>query len=79
MKSGKERDIGKFMSLQDKLETSREPIRAGFGELQEIDMANTFYHLPHQLLASGFERLMKCYIVLWFTQEGTVNGLTQPS
>ncbi len=27
-------------------------------------MANTFYHLPHLLLASGFERLMKCYVVL---------------
>ena len=63
MKS-KTSDIEKFMSLQDELETSRELIRAGFGELQEIDMANTFYHLPHQLLASGFERLMKCHIVL---------------
>ncbi len=55
-------DIEKFMAIQDKLEASRQLIRAGFGELQEIDMANTFYHLPHQLLASGFERLMKCYI-----------------
>ena len=27
-------------------------------------MANDFYHLPHQLLASGLERLMKCYICL---------------
>ena len=51
MKSGKGRDIGKFMSLQDELETSRELIRAGFGELQEIDMANTFYHLPHQTVS----------------------------
>ena len=29
--------------------------RNGYGKL---------YHLPHQLLASGFERLMKCYISL---------------
>ena len=27
-------------------------------------MGNTFYHLPHQLLASGLERLMKCYIAV---------------
>ena len=27
-------------------------------------MGSTFYHLPHQLLASGFERLMKCYIAV---------------
>ena len=27
-------------------------------------MGNTFYHLPHLLMASGFERLMKCYISL---------------
>ena len=25
-------------------------------------MGSTFYNLPHQLLASGFERLMKCFI-----------------
>ena len=27
-------------------------------------MGSTFYHLPHQLLASGFERLMKCYLAV---------------
>ena len=27
-------------------------------------MGNDFYHLPHQLIASGLERLMKCYISL---------------
>ena len=56
--------IAKLLSMQDELDTSRELIKAGFGELQEIDMGNTFYHLPHQLLASGFERLMKCYILM---------------
>ena len=27
-------------------------------------MSTTFYHLPHQLMASGFERLMKSYLAL---------------
>ncbi|MBD3329756.1 hypothetical protein GF357_04660 [Candidatus Dojkabacteria bacterium] len=37
-------------------------IKLGFGELQNLDMGNDFYYLPFQLLSSGFERLMKCYI-----------------
>ena len=57
-------DSEKFLCLSEELETSRELIKAGFGGLQEIDVDNTFYHLPHQLIASGFERLMKCYISL---------------
>ena len=57
-------DTTKFLCLCEELETSRELIKAGFGSLQEIDMSNDFYHLPHQLMASGFERLMKCYISL---------------
>ena len=68
MKAGNNHDEAgdslKFLCILDELETSRELIRSGFGHLQEIDMTNTFYHLPHQLLASGFERLMKCYISL---------------
>ena len=68
MKAGNNHDEAgdslKFLCLLEELETSRELIRSGFGHLQEIDMTNTFYHLPHQLLASGFERLMKCYISL---------------
>ncbi len=55
-------DLMRFLCLLDELETSRELLKSGFGHLQEIDMGSTFYHLPHQLLASGFERLMKCYI-----------------
>ena len=55
-------DQVRFLCLHDELETSRELLKSGFGHLQEIDMTSTFYHLPHQLLASGFERLMKCYI-----------------
>ena len=57
-------DTKKFLCLCEELKISRELIKAGFGGLQEIDMSNDFYHLPHQLLASGFERLMKCYYLL---------------
>ncbi len=55
-------DQMRFLCLHDELVTSRELLKSGFGHLQEIDMGSTFYNLPHQLLASGFERLMKCYI-----------------
>ena len=57
-------DPVRFLCLLDELDTSRELLKSGFGHLQEIDMGSTFYHLPHQLLASGFERLMKCYIAV---------------
>ena len=57
-------DPMRFLCLLDELETSRKLLTSGFGHLQEIDMGNTFYNLPHQLLASGFERLMKCYIAV---------------
>ena len=57
-------DLTKFLCLLEELETSCKLLKAGFGGLQEIDMGNDFYHLPHQLMASGFERLMKCYIAL---------------
>ena len=42
--------------LHDELEASLNLLKSGFGHLQEIDIGNTFYHLPHQLMASGFER-----------------------
>lgn len=57
-------DLDRFLCLVDELETSHKLIRAGLGSLQEIDMTNDFYHLPHLLIASGLERLMKCYISL---------------
>jgi len=50
--------------LIEELETAHNLIECGFGELQEMRMGNDFYHLPQQLLASGFERLMKCYFCL---------------
>ncbi|MYB56026.1 MAG: hypothetical protein F4X51_06525 [Gemmatimonadetes bacterium] len=57
-------DTTKFLCLCEELEISRELIKASFGSLQEIDMSNDFYHLPNQIMASGFKRLMKCYIAL---------------
>ena len=62
-------DSEKFSCLLEELETSRELIKAGFGGLQEIDVDNIFYHLPYQLMASGFERLMKCYISLVYEDQ----------
>ena len=56
--------LRQFLCLLEELETSRELLKSGFGHLQEIDTGNTFYHLPHQLMASGLERFMKCYITL---------------
>jgi len=56
----------RVLCLIQELETARELIKAGFGELQEIRMSNDFYHLPQQLLASGLERLLKCYFCLVF-------------
>jgi hypothetical protein len=54
----------RIIALNEELQTSHKLIAAGFGALQEVDMGNTFYHLPHQLIASGIERLLKCYISL---------------
>lgn len=52
----------RFVCLYDELETSRELLKSGFCHLQRINIGRACYHLPHQLLASGLERLMKCYI-----------------
>jgi len=57
-------DTVRLMALIQELETARDLIKAGFGELQEIHLGNDFYHLPQQLLASGLERLLKCYFCL---------------
>jgi len=52
--------------LYDELTTSIKLIKLGFGELQNLEMGNDFYHLPFQLLSSGLERLMKCHICLGY-------------
>lgn len=55
-------DIYKEFSLDTELRASIRLIEIGLGELQNLSPINDFYHLPFQLLASGFERLMKCHI-----------------
>jgi hypothetical protein len=55
-------EIIRKISLNEELNTSVRLIKLGFGEYQNLDMANDFYYLPFQLISSGFERLMKCYI-----------------
>jgi len=70
-------DTIRTMCLIQELETARELIKAGLGELQEIRLSNDFYHLPQQLLASGLERLLKCYFCLVFeARQGTFPDTT---
>lgn len=57
-------NVKKNLALLEELETSINLIKLGFGEFQNLDMANNFYYLPIQLISSGFERMMKCYICL---------------
>ena len=57
-------EVVRKISLIEELDTSIKLIKLGFGEYQNLDMANDFYYLPFQLISSGFERLMKCYICL---------------
>lgn len=56
--------IIKDLALFEELETSIKLVKLGLGEIQNLDSENRFYHLPFQLLSSGFERLMKCHICL---------------
>lgn len=61
----------RFLCLNDELRNANLLITDGFGALQEIGPGNDFYHLPHQLMASGLERLMKCFIsVVYHGQHG---------
>lgn len=47
--------------------------RRGIEELWRIDGGNDFVHLPLQLLAQGFERLLKLtYSLAWLKQHGTL-------
>jgi len=57
-------EVIRKLSLNEELNTSVRLIKLGFGEYQNLDMANDFYYLPFQLISSGFERFMKCYICL---------------
>lgn len=59
----------KDLYLNDELTSSFKLIKLGFGEFQNLDFTNDFYHLPFQLLSSGLERLMKCYICLGYFEK----------
>ena len=55
--------------MYDELFTALKLIEIGFGEFQNLDLANDFYHLPFQLVSSGFERLMKCHICFGYHEK----------
>lgn len=57
------------ISLSEELRGSVRLIELGLGEIQNIGGANDFYHLPMQLLASGIERMMKCYICFGYLEK----------
>lgn len=52
----------RFLHLIDELRNANQLLIDGFGALQEINIDNDSYHIPHQLMASGLERMMKCFI-----------------
>jgi hypothetical protein len=54
--------IQQKLAIGEELRTAIGLIKIGLRELNRIDGANDFYHVPIQLLASGFERFMKCII-----------------
>lgn len=56
----------KDIHLFDELLTAFKLIEIGFGEFQNLNSENDFYHLPFQLISSGFERLMKCHICMGY-------------
>ena len=58
------REIHKTLALDQELLNAIRLIRAGLGQLQNLDGANDFYHLPILTLANGFERFMK--VILCF-------------
>ena len=59
------------LSIDDELRTAIRLLKCGLRELNRMDGANDFYHLPILLLASGLERLMKTVICLHYL---AVNG-----
>lgn len=70
-------ELEKISSLHDELLSTEKLLLTGLGELQEITLENDFYHLPQQLLASGLERLFKCYICL--VDEAASGAFPDPS
>ena len=62
----------KIMFLHNEFRASVKLIRLGFSEIQNISLDNDFYHLPLQLLSSGIERFLKCYICFGFHEKNNV-------
>jgi hypothetical protein len=56
--------IQQKLAIDQELLTAVRLIQAGLGQLQKLDGANDFYHLPLLTLSSGFERLMKVILCL---------------
>jgi hypothetical protein len=52
------------LAFDQELPNSVRLIRAGLGQLQNLDGGNDLYHLPLLTLASGFERFMKVILCL---------------
>ena len=48
--------------IGEELLTAIRLLKCGLRELNKMDGTTDFYHLPIQLLASGFERLMKTIV-----------------
>ena len=55
--------------LSEELRTSVRLIELGLGEIQNLGKADSFRHLPFQLLSSGIERLLKCHICFGFFEQ----------
>jgi len=51
--------VVRLVSLNEELNTATSHLQRGLAELQSIDGANDFYHLPLLLLATGLKRLCK--------------------
>ncbi len=54
--------LSQKIAIGEEVRTSIKLIEVGLSQLQEINGANDFYHLPVLSLANGFERLMKTII-----------------
>jgi hypothetical protein len=56
--------IQQKLALFHELETAVKLVMAGLNDLQRIDGANDFYHVPMLTLASGCERYLKVVLCL---------------
>ncbi len=57
----------KFLYMDEELRLAVRLLKSGLAALWSLDGANDFYYLSWVLLASGYERLMKC--ILCFTHK----------